>query len=76
MLSRKQEVGLHRDISTLENHALVDFTDVKECPRILLYSTILEGFFYGFMKSKTSLRFFFIGDSIHSLADNETCGGK
>lgn len=47
---------LHKGIKTLENHVLVDFTGIKECPRILLSTVIMEWFSYGSVKNKTTLR--------------------
>lgn len=63
-------MGLHRDINTSENHVLVDFRDINKCPRILLSTAIMEGFFYDSMKNKTSMRFLFLCDFIHPLTDS------
>lgn len=60
----------HRDVNTSANHVPVDFRDIKECPRILLSTAVMEDFFYDSMRSKTSVKFLCLCDFIHSLTDS------
>lgn len=60
-------MGLHKDVNMSENHVLVDYRDIKECPNILLSTAIMKLLFYVFMKNKTSMRFIFLYDFIHPL---------